>query len=784
MASNKYLNLTGLQTLWTKIKAVFAPKENGVYYVLGTSGYANWSANTAYAVGANVVNPSGECWTCNTAHTSGSSWSSTNWNRISAVALTGTIDGVTALYAGLKIAYRFQVLGGEGSTTLNVNNLGAKTITRGTGAFYRWTIGRNGVAILVYDGSAWRFGDYDSNDLYALTDAYCSTAAGTNAKAATSSGFNYSRHNNIPFRIYFTNANTYNGNLTLNVNSQGAKPLWINGSASSSSNKTIAVGVYWCYYDGTQFQLWTDKSIWNYKYRGDGSSLTETFTAASSRANIASGESNATIFGKIARWFSDLKALAFKDKVGTGDVESGTYGISVSGNAGTASAAQSGSALETAINGKSPTSHTHKVKINGTEKTIAATSGAAVDLGTYLTAHQDISGKMNTSGSNAVAPSGNGGNGATATLLNNLTGPNDLDDITSDDVLIPTTESTGVDQSIWYKRPLSKLWPWIKSKLTGSDVNIGGFARHAWPYGRIRLWTSSAFDSSKPYYLLASSRSGTGVNWRITGYFRLEFDTGEFCEFSVIVGGGTSTALTQKEVYTYRRSTAKSAIDSLLHVSYTNITNKICTVNIYAKPSMTYKAYTLRKMDFQDRYQGGHDSESGIDDYQWTFYKNPSGVASVDGTEISLDHKYGAIRENEILQTISNPNWNNLTTTGIYEITNSAAAGTNGSPESNNVTLVVINTNGYVTQTAYGGKIYYRTRSSSGTWDSYWRVIGGSQSNGASDLSMGSGSSNTLGRKLSHKVEVVLTDGGEAQSGWKLCVSDSVGSDDQTIYFT
>lgn len=37
--------------------------------------------------------------------------------------------------------------------------------------------------------------------------------------------------------------------------------------------------------------------------------------------------------------------------------------------------------------------HTHSVKINGQEKTIAASGGTAVDLGTYLTAHQDISGK-------------------------------------------------------------------------------------------------------------------------------------------------------------------------------------------------------------------------------------------------------------------------------------------------------------------------------------------------------------------------------------------------------
>lgn len=373
----KYLNLTGMQTLWEKIKSFFALKENGVYYVPGTSGYANWSANTAYAVGANVVNPSGECWTCKTAHTSGSSWSSTNWNRISAVALTGTIDGVTALYAGLKIAYRFQVLGGEDSTTLNVNNLGAKTITRGTGAFYRWTIGRNGVAILVYDGSAWRFGDYDSNDQYVLPDAYCSTGAGTKAKAATSTGFNYSRHNNIPFRIYFTNANTYNGNLTLNVNSQGAKPLWINGSASSSSNKTIAVGVYWCYYDGTQFQLWTDKSIWNYKYRGDGSSLTETFTAASSRANIASGESNATIFGKIAKWLGDLKALAFKDNVSDSDI-SGTISDNHIASAST-------------WNGK------YTKPSGGIPKTDLA-SAVQTSLGkadTALQTHQDITTKLN-----------------------------------------------------------------------------------------------------------------------------------------------------------------------------------------------------------------------------------------------------------------------------------------------------------------------------------------------------------------------------------------------------
>ena len=40
--------------------------------------------------------------------------------------------------------------------------------------------------------------------------------------------------------------------------------------------------------------------------------------------------------------------------------------------------------------------HTHSVKINGTTKTIAASGGTAVDLGTYLTTHQSLDGYVNT----------------------------------------------------------------------------------------------------------------------------------------------------------------------------------------------------------------------------------------------------------------------------------------------------------------------------------------------------------------------------------------------------
>lgn len=48
------------------------------------------------------------------------------------------------------------------------------------------------------------------------------------------------------------------------------------------------------------------------------------------------------------------------------------------------------SSVDSLLNGKSATSHTHSVKINGVTKTIAASGGTAVDLGTYLTSHQSL----------------------------------------------------------------------------------------------------------------------------------------------------------------------------------------------------------------------------------------------------------------------------------------------------------------------------------------------------------------------------------------------------------
>lgn len=53
---------------------------------------------------------------------------------------------------------------------------------------------------------------------------------------------------------------------------------------------------------------------------GDGSNVTTAFTAATTRANIATGEKLSVLFGKIAKWLADLGSLAFKSTVAKSDL--------------------------------------------------------------------------------------------------------------------------------------------------------------------------------------------------------------------------------------------------------------------------------------------------------------------------------------------------------------------------------------------------------------------------------------------------------------------------------
>lgn len=62
---------------------------------------------------------------------------------------------------------------------------------------------------------------------------------------------------------------------------------------------------------------------------GDGSNVTTAFTVASSRTNIATGEKLSVLFGKIAKWFTDLGTAAFR--AATSSITSGSSDLVESG---------------------------------------------------------------------------------------------------------------------------------------------------------------------------------------------------------------------------------------------------------------------------------------------------------------------------------------------------------------------------------------------------------------------------------------------------------------------
>lgn len=89
--------------------------------------------------------------------------------------------------------------------------------------------------------------------------AYCDTAAGTAAKTAVCTDYALLSKSYVHVLIKTANSNV--SALTLNINGKGAKPIYINGSASSSSNYTLPAGTYLVYYDGTNYYFRTDGKL-------------------------------------------------------------------------------------------------------------------------------------------------------------------------------------------------------------------------------------------------------------------------------------------------------------------------------------------------------------------------------------------------------------------------------------------------------------------------------------------------------------------------------------------
>lgn len=208
----------------------------------------------------------------------------------SGAALTG-VTTRTSLYDGMQICYALDYAAGTNATlnlTLpNGNTTGAVPIyIRGTtrlGTHYPAGSNLQMVYMTHYkvagvdQGAAWLCVGYYDTNYYAA--CWCGTAASTRAKVGTC--YTFALKANSYLFVNMRYANSYkSGSFTFNVNSTGAKTVYINGTVSSSSNYTLPAGGYIAYYDGSYWHFRTDG-----KLPGPGAVHTYDTTISSSSAN-------------------------------------------------------------------------------------------------------------------------------------------------------------------------------------------------------------------------------------------------------------------------------------------------------------------------------------------------------------------------------------------------------------------------------------------------------------------------------------------------------------------
>ena len=232
--------------------------EGNVHDILSTIGYG--TCTTSAATAAKVATISDTSWTLK----------------------VGSIIG---------IKYTYSNSAGTSTTpvTLNVNSTGAKNIWYNNAKYTSTSTNicgyANRVIYYMYDGTYWVWmnsGALDGNT-NTVPCIQIETAAGTAAKTGTCT--NYSLLENSYAHANIRYSNTLKTALTLNVNSKGAKPIYINGTASSESNYTLPAGTYIIYYDGTNYHFRTDGvlpgTILNAINDDNGNNISATYTRIS-----------------------------------------------------------------------------------------------------------------------------------------------------------------------------------------------------------------------------------------------------------------------------------------------------------------------------------------------------------------------------------------------------------------------------------------------------------------------------------------------------------------------
>ena len=200
--------------------------------------------------------------------------SSTTWYGTSSTA-AGTAAKVVScdialttstLQAGTIVSILFSTANTAATPTLNINNIGAKSIYVGSGTLnattnvLKWSA--NTLLTFMYDGENFRYISSVAAASVVPPDGAgtwygtCSTTATTQAKTSTITNFRLMPGAFVVLRC--TTANTYaTAKITLNINSTGAKDVYTNNAVTSATNTLLwDVGdVLTFVYDGSYYRF-------------------------------------------------------------------------------------------------------------------------------------------------------------------------------------------------------------------------------------------------------------------------------------------------------------------------------------------------------------------------------------------------------------------------------------------------------------------------------------------------------------------------------------------------
>lgn len=510
-----------------------------------------------------------------------------------------------------------------------------------------------------------------------------------------------------------------------------------------------------------------------YNFRdADAARNVPTFSQASSRTNLAgSGETIPTILGKVKKWLADLKSLAFKDKVSDGDIND-TISDSHIASAATWNGMVSGKAdIPQSIPDGVDVLNYIDTHVNKTTTDFYRDSSTILDNAPGESGNFDVS----------MYPNGGSGSAvsrwiAVARVRNQPSR-----------IYVAQRGGSGLSES-WTMYDLSSM---AEKNGTYPDMSVGKSAEllsdigDAWydyvdnasngnANQRYEIWFTGSTDGCANILVSTSVRDGSDDPWPLVFVISCEVNS--------------SNAFTKNPKVAILYSTNHSTAAKMVTVKYGTH-----SVDGTAYPAVFIKFADSRKhnMFISVAGKGGKANGSrttntagtdcGVEACVMTSHVGTA-IGNASNTPVYVQPS-GFLEKCSPMVPVtdnstSSPEWNDFTETGVYQLTSSGGVGTKHSPESGRVGLTVVNAGGYITQLAVGSDVYYRTRETSGTWHA-WQTIG--STGGAGNLTMSSSSGDTLSRRLSYKVNGTVN-GSNAQL--TIAVQDTVGTDDNTIYFT